>query len=362
MLNVKKAVLMLSAAMLLQGCAQQAVVEVADIVYPPAPNEPRFYYQETIMHSGQIEIESEDRMLQRILVGQSRTVFGLGKPFDLVVKNGRIYMSDSTGRKVLVLDRMVGKVIEIRDAGIEQISAPFAVKVSDAGDIYVVDGTLKKVLVFDENGDFLKSIGSSDMFDKPTGLAVTADGSKVYVSDTGGVSSQRHHIRVFNGHTGEHLYDLGSRGTEPGQFNLPKNIVLTPDGLLAVNDSANFRIQIIDPITGDMVRTMGSIGMNFGQFARPKGIDVDVDGNIYVADAQLGNTQIFNKEGQLLMHIGQRGEYNRPGIFLLPAGIALDEDGRLYMIDQFFAKIDVFRPASVGKYEGSFALPRPKQK
>lgn len=361
MLNVKKTLFTLTAVLLLQGCAQQAIVEREDIVYPPAPSEPRFYYQETILHSGHIERESEDQLMQRILVGQNRNVFGLGKPFDLAVKNGRIYVSDSTGRKVLILDRKSGKVTEIRDAGLEQVAAPFAVKVTDAGDIYVVDGTLKKVLIFDERGDYLRSIGEPDMFDKPTGVAVTADGSKVFVSDTGGVSSQRHHIRVFDGPTGEHLYDLGSRGKGPGQFNLPKNIVLTPDGLLAVNDSANFRVQLIDPVSGEMVRSVGSIGMSFGQFARPKGIDVDADGNIYVADAQLGNTQIFNSEGQLLMHIGQRSENNRPGMFLLPAGIALDEDGRLYMIDQFFAKIDVFRPARLGKYEGSFALPRPKE-
>jgi len=353
---------MLSAAMLLQGCAQQAVVEVADIVYPPAPSEPRFYYQETIVHSGQIEIEAEDALLRRVMLGQNRNVFGLGKPIDIAVKNGRLYVSDSTGRKVLILDREAGKVTQIIDAGLDRVTMPFSLKVSDAGDIYVVDGTLKKVLVFDENGDFIKSIGSSDMFDKPTGLAVTADGSKVYVSDTGGVSSQRHHIRVFDGVTGEHLYDLGSRGKGPGQFNLPKNIVLTPDGLLAVNDSANFRIQLIDPVTGEMVRSLGQIGLGYGQFARPKGIDVDVDGNIYVADALLGNVQIFNKEGQLLMHIGQRSEINGPGNYLLPAGLAVDDDGRVYMIDQYYAKIDVFRPASVGKYEGSFALPLPKQK
>mgnify|MGYP000427159066 CR=1 FL=1 len=362
MLNVKKAVLILSAAMLLQGCAQQAVIEVADIVYPPAPNEPRFYYQETLVHSGQIEIESEDKLMQRIMLGESRTVFGFGKPIDLVARNGRLYVSDSTGRKVLILDRGAGKVTEIRDAGLEQIRMPFAIKVSDAGDIYVVDGTLKKVLVFDAQGDYLRSIGTSDMFDKPSGLAVTGDGTRVYVSDTGGVESIRHQIRVFDGHSGEHLYDLGSRGAGPGQFNLPKNIVLTPDGLLAVNDSANFRIQLIDPKTGEMVRSIGSIGMSFGQFARPKGIDVDADGNIYVADALLGNLQIFNKEGQLLMHIGQRSESNGPGNYLLPAGLAVDEDGRVYMIDQFFAKIDVFRPANLSKYEGSFALPLPKQK
>jgi len=362
MLNVKKAVLMLSAALLLQGCAQQAVVEVADIVYPPAPSEPRFYYQETIVHSGQIEIEGEDELIRRIMLGESRTVFGLGKPIDIAVKNGRIYVSDSTGRKVLILDRAAGKVTEVREAGVDEIKMPFALKVSDVGDIYVVDGSLKKVLVFDKNGDFIRSIGTSDMFDKPSGLAVSGDGSRVYVSDTGGVSSQRHHVRVFNGHTSEHLYDLGSRGAGPGQFNLPKNIVLTPDGLLAVNDSANFRIQIIDPVTGEMVRSLGQIGLGYGQFARPKGIDVDGDGNIYVADALLGNVQIFNKEGQLLMHIGQRSEINGPGNYLLPAGLAVDEDGRVYMIDQFFAKIDVFRPARLSKYEGSFALPRPKQK
>jgi len=362
MWNIKKALFILSAALLLQGCAQQAVVEMADIVYPPAPNEPRFYYQETLVHSGQIEVEPEDKMMQRILLGQDRSVIGFGKPFDLDVRDGIIYLSDSTGRRILVLNRSAGTVFEIRDAGVDRIQMPFGVKVTDDGNIYVIDGGVKKVLVFDSAGAYLRSIGSAEMFDKPSGLAVTGDGSRVYVSDTGGVSSQRHHIRVFDGVSGAHLYDLGSRGKEPGQFNLPKNILLTSDGLLAVNDSANFRIQFLDPVTGEMIRALGSLGLGYGQFARPKGIAVDVEGKMYVSDALLGNIQIFNKEGQLLMHIGQRSEANGPGNYLLPAGMAVDEDGRIYMIDQFFAKIDVFRPASLGKYEGSFALPLPKQK
>lgn len=362
MLKLKNMILLAAIVVIVQGCATTAVVERAEIVYPPPPNEPRFYYQETLVHSGQIEVEAEGSAIQRALVGSQRSVFGFGKPIDLVAKNGRLYVSDSTGRRVLILDRLAGKVIEIRDAGPYQIQMPFAIKVSDAGDIFVVDGVLKIVLVFDAQGDFLRTIGTDDMFDRPYGLAVSPDGSRVYVADTGGVSSNRHQIRVFDGQTGEHLRDIGGRGTAPGKFNLPKNIVLTPNGLLAVNDSANFRIQLLNPETGEMQVSMGSIGLGQGQFARPKGIDVDADGNIYVADALLGNVQIFNQQGELLLVIGERSESNGPGQYLLPAGMSVDEDGRIYVIDQFFAKIDIFRPARIGKYEGNFALPLPNTK
>ena len=68
---------------------------------------------------------------------------------------------------------------------------------------------------------------------------------------------------------------------------------------------------------------------------------------MYVSDAAFGNLQIFDAEGQLLMHIGDRSEQDRPARYMLPSGIAVDQDGRIYMADEFFRRIDVFRTAEL---------------
>ena len=93
-----------------------------------------------------------------------------------------------------------------------------------------------------------------------------------------------------------------------------------------------------------------------GDFARPKEVDTDREGNVYVVDAAFGNFQIFSPDGELLMYIGERGDANAPGRYMLPSGIFVDEDGRVYMVDQWFRKIDVFRPAKIRENEGFLVL------
>jgi len=110
-------------------------------------------------------------------------------------------------------------------------------------------------------------------------------------------------------------------------------------------------VQVFDN-HGEFVQQVGKLGRQYGHFARPKGVSLDKDGNIYVSDAAHGNFQIFDAEGQLLLFVGSRSENFERAAYMLPAGIDVDEDGRVYMIDQYFRKLDIFRPASIGEDEG----------
>ncbi len=207
--------------------------------------------------------------------------------------------------------------------------------------------------LYDKEGTFKGNIGSEDMFHRPTGIAVSQDGSRLFIVDTGGVSTNEHRIRVFDVTTQKHLFDIGKRGTGDGEFNLPKGTTINPvDGLLYVVDSANFRIQAFNPEDGKFVKKFGKIGRYSGNFARPKDIACDAEGNIYVSDAAFGNFQIFNTKGQLLLAVGNRHQNNLPAKFMLPSGVDVDEDGRVLMADQFFKKVEIFRPARLKVTDG----------
>ena len=116
-------------------------------------------------------------------------------------------------------------------------------------------------------------------------------------------------------------------------------------------DGGNFRVQIFDR-DGRYQQSFGSVGKQLGSFARPKEAATDREGNVYVADAAFGNFQIFTPEGELLMFVGDRGEQDVPGRYMLPSGIAVDEDGRIYFVDQWFRRIDVFRPYPMKAEDG----------
>ena len=322
-----------------------------ELVFPPPPEQARFYFERTILGSADVVGEDSETRWRRVLTGEGRQSTGFSKPFDVEACQGRIYVSDTVRRSIMVFDVPKEEFWEI---GLEEPGAlrkPLGMAVDAECNLYVVDGTLRRIVVFDQDGTFLSAFGGAQLFERPSHVAVDSDSRYAYVVDTGGVSSELHRVRVFDIATGEHVFDIGERGDGPGQFNLPRDIAVGRDGRLYVVDGANFRVQVFDS-DGTYVNTFGSIGIYPGQFSRPKGVATDSDGNVYVTDTAFGNFQIFNADGQLLLFVGTRSESMQPAKYMLPAGIGVDEDGRVYMVDQFFRKVDVFRPAGIGPGEG----------
>ncbi|MGB5541076.1 MAG: 6-bladed beta-propeller [Gammaproteobacteria bacterium] len=344
---------------LLAGCAATPgpqAPEAGPLYFPPPPEQPRFVYERTVRGSTDIQkLDSKDRM-RLMLTGESEEGNALAKPFDVSVCQGQVYISDTVRRSVMVFDVPGQTFFEL---GLEEpgtLSKPLGLDTDDDCNVYVADGTTRRVLVYDQSGRFLKALGGQQWFERLSHVAVDGNGSRVYAVDTGGVTTEAHYVRVFDVASGEHLNDIGKRGSEPDQFNLPRDIEVGPDGNLYIVDGGNFRVQVFTP-QGGYIRSIGSLGRRYGQFARPKGIALDTEGNIYVSDAAHGNFQIFDAAGQLLLFVGERSEKYDRATYMLPAGIDVDEDGRVYMIDQYFRKLDVYRPAvlpETGGYLGAW--------
>lgn len=354
------------ASVLVAACApvQDAVKqrESRDLVYPAPPDEPRFVYERTIYGSGDVVPLGSDAELRRTLTGEAQRSEGLAKPYAVAVHRGRIFVSDSAERFVKVFDVPEGRYFKIGDEEAGPLVKPLGIDVDRAGNLYVADATAKTVVVFDRDGRFQRKIGGPKMFDRLSSVSVDPAGKRIYVVDIGGVSSEQHRVRVFDTQSGNHLFDIGKRGREGGEFNLPRDVVVGKDGRIYVVDGGNFRVQIFDH-NGKYLQSFGSVGKQLGNFARPKEIAADGEGNVYVVDSAFGNFQIFNPDGELMMFAGERAERDAPGRFMLPSGIAVDEDGRVYVVDQWFRKVDVFRPYQLKSTDGFLGVrPRPAAK
>ena len=343
----------LCSAALISSCAAPGASTAStpesqpELVFPPPPEQARFYFERTILGSADVIAEDSETRWRRALTGEKKRTTGFSKPFDVEACQGRIYVSDTVRRSVMVFDIPDGSFKEIGVSEPGELRKPLGMAVDADCNLYVVDGTAKRIVVFDQEGAFLSAFGGTDMFERPSHVDVDADARYAYVVDTGGVNSQLHRVRVFDIATGEHVFDIGERGEGPGQFNLPRDIAVGREGRIYVVDGANFRVQIFES-DGTWVDTFGTVGIYPGQFSRPKGVAADPDGNIYVTDSAFGNFQIFNADGQLLMFVGTRSETMQPAKYMLPAGIGVDEDGRVYMVD----KVDVYRPARIEPEEG----------
>lgn len=342
---------------ILSGCATTTdpVREVKIPVFPAPPDEPRFIYERTLMSNVDVEVESGEAAFKSLITGSKRVGIGMAKPFGVTVHQGRVFVSDTVRRQVFGFDVREGRFLEIGIQSPGELSKPMGIDVDSQGNLYVCDASFKQVLMFDRDGNYLRRFGEPEMFDRPAGLAVDPSGKRIFVVDTGGVSSNRHQVTVIDTGTGEVIRIIAKRGNGDGELNLPRDATIAADGNLYIVDGGNFRVQVFNQ-QGDFVKSFGGIGRRSGQFSRPKGIGSDKNGNIYVADTAFGNFQIFNSQGQLLLAVGSRSSIPGPASFMLPAGLAVDEDGRIYMVDQYFKKVDVFRPVSLSADQGWLSL------
>ena len=349
--------LILLATLAFNGCTMAPAPRVMKqedkdaLVFPPPPDEPRFIYERTLRGSPDVVPDAEDDALRRALTGEKKGGEGLGKPYGVAVHHGRVFVGDTGRRSVMVFDIPEQKFFVIGEEEPGQLGRPLGIDVDKDGNLFVLDGLNEMIFVYNRDGVYQRSIGAPKDFSRPAGLAVNADGSRIYAVDIGGSSSDTHKILVYDGKSGDLLSEIGTRGSKPGELNLPRDVSVAADGSLYVVDGGNFRVQKFSP-DGKFISTFGSIGRRGGQFSRPKESAIDKDGNIYVADAAFGNFQIFNPDGQLLLSVGGRGESGGPAKYMLPSGIAVDSDGRVYFVDQFFQKVDVYRPYALAPDQG----------
>lgn len=343
----RDALLWMGATALLASCAQgptqqENTQDQGDRLWPMPPELPRFAYETALRSAADVIIDTEEDRFRRRLTGTVRADSRLlEKPASVAARGGRIYVTDSVRRAIVVFDVPRGKVFQFGMRAPGTLRKPTAIAIDAAGRVYVADATLRKVIVYDALGLFQHTIGDSGQLQRPTGVAVSADGKRIYVIDRADNDSELHRVMAYSG-DGKLLREIGQRGRRDGEFNVPVQGAVSADGRLHVLDAGNFRVQTFDP-DGTFVSSFGNAGTGLGQLARPRGIACDGDGNLYVTDTSFGNVQVFTPRGELLISLGRGDKRDLPGRYGLLTGVALDETNRLYLVDQLFGKVEVIR-------------------
>jgi DNA-binding beta-propeller fold protein YncE len=303
-------------------------------VWPPPPEKARIKYINSISGLSDVGYKKAwlGMLMDNIFGKEDQTVLFL-RPYGIFASMDRLYITDPGLHVLHVMDLSKKEYFKIMGTPSSELVSPIGVTVDNNGYIYLTDSVLKKVFVFDKSGKYIKEIGSSEIFSRPTGI--TNEGDRIYIVDT-----LNHCIKVFNKDSGNFLFSFGKRGVKEGDFNYPTHICSDRDSFLYVSDSLNFRVQIFNK-DGIFIASFGKPGDNIGSFANPKGIAVDPDGNIYVVDAKFDNVQIFNRQGQLLLVFGSTG--HGPGNMLLPSGIYIDSHGKIYISDSFNNRIQILQ-------------------
>jgi DNA-binding beta-propeller fold protein YncE len=307
-------------------------------------------HEATLRNAASVAEGSQGALMRRLITGDDGSRNTFAKPLAVAARQGRVYVTDTEGRRVFVFDLPRRRTFQLGFRREGELKKPAGIAVDRLGLVYVVDSSQRRVVVYDALGLYLRHIEGADWV-HPTAVAVSPGGERVYVVDTGRLDSDHHRVYV-HGPEGNHLGTLGRRGAAPGEFNLPTDAAVAPDGSLWVLDAGNFRVQAFSA-EGRFLRQFGSVGSGLGQFARPRGLAVDREGRVYVSDASFCNVQVFQPGGELLLALGSRGQRDAPGRYLLPSKLACDERGYLYVVDQYFHKVEVIRHLNDEEERGS---------
>ena len=171
-----------------------------------------------------------------------------------------------------------------------------AVGVDRNDNVYVFNRGEHPMMVFDRDGNFLRSWGEGQ-YPRAHGVHMGPDDS-IYLTDDGG-----HFVRKCRLEDGKVLLELGVPGKpapymsgEP--FHRCTHTALSPKGDIYVSDGyGNARVHKYSP-DGKLLMSWGEPGTDPGQFNIVHNICTDADGWVYVADRENHRVQVFDGNGK----------------------------------------------------------------
>uniref|UniRef100_A0AC35G8E1 Brain tumor protein n=1 Tax=Panagrolaimus sp. PS1159 TaxID=55785 RepID=A0AC35G8E1_9BILA len=133
-------------------------------------------------------------------------------------------------------------------------------------------------------------------------------------------------------------YDVnfGSFGVEDGQFSEPAGICVTTDGLIAVTDTKNHRVQVFDEI-GCLKLAFGVSGSNPGQMLYPNCIaSCPVTGNFVITErTPVHQVQVYSSSGRFIRRFGQN-------LIQFPRGVTVDKNGNIIVVECKVMRVTIF--------------------
>mmetsp|Transcript_70065 Transcript_70065/g.194734 ORF Transcript_70065/g.194734 Transcript_70065/m.194734 type:complete len:995 (-) Transcript_70065:200-3184(-) len=267
-------------------------------------------------------------------------------PCGLAVDSALIYVADTLNHRIQVFDKKSHKYlgqVSPYSQEIGDLRDPSGVSVIGDRHLAIVEYGLDRVVhiqLSKDSFDIVRSIKLEESLYGPFGCACGQN--RIYVADS------CHHRCVVCDLSGRRLFEIGSRGVGPGQFEYPTCIVIFSDAGFAVGDRDNNRLQVFnsagkfshyipsDWTVHDANRYKNALAPPPGKLQGPMGIGCDRNNRIYVCDCGSNRLQIFTRRGEWLWS-SDTGEHKVS--FQSPTAVAIDEAGLVYIASDHCVQI-----------------------
>ncbi|HSO12155.1 MAG TPA: flippase activity-associated protein Agl23 [Anaerolineales bacterium] len=282
------------------------------------------------------------------IFGSERYPLGLNAPRAIAPgRNADFYIADSRNHRILhiasdgSLLHQWGSFADAftNDAPIGTFNEPWGIAVGPDGSVYVSDTWNHRIQKFRGDGTPVKMWGqygqplpgdseSASSFWGPRGVAVDSRGN-VLVADTG-----NKRIVIFD-EDGNYITEFGTAGFDPGQFDEPVGVAVAPSGTVYVTDTWNQRIQAFAPSedgTFYFPTLQWDVNGWFGQSLDNKPfIAVGANEHVFITDPEGYRIIEFTSEGQFVRTWGDFG--SGPGEIGLASGVTVDQLGFVWVTD-----------------------------
>ena len=235
--------------------------------------------------------EPSSRMVMYIRKDLMNRIWTLGT--GEIDQGGTGYTIDDEEAKFVPLD----PVLSIGRAGIGdgEFQRPRNVAVSpDGSRVYVLDSGNNRVQYFDRNGAYLGQWDSVNgiRFSEPWGIALDSAGN-VYIADT-----WNNRIVKCDPDGAVITEWYANDPTDPSRgFYGPRAIAVSSGNIVYVCDTGYKRIMIYDE-NGNYLRKFGTPGMGMGELDEPVGIVLLDDDHLAIADTWNQRVQVFDVSGK----------------------------------------------------------------
>ena len=202
--------------------------------------------------------------------------------------HGNIVVADNDNHRVQVFDRNGNFLSKFGEQGSHenQLEFPQGLSINGNGDIIVADKGNKLIKIFSSSGKYLRKFGGAGFLVES--YHCIQHGQYFIVSDGGD-----HSIKMFD-LGGKLISKFGKNGNKDGEFNKPRYLSVTKEGLLIVCDAGNARVQLFE-LSGKFVTKFGSEGSERGELKFPASTANLSDGRIVVCDFNNNRIQVFDK-------------------------------------------------------------------
>lgn len=321
------------------GCSTKArpIFEepVEPLVWPAQPAQPRIRFIGQLRESTDLKPAAGFfKRMGDFLVGPKPSQPMYGPRAVVRSRDGeRVWIADPGGRCLHLFDLENRKYAKITRIAGAPLLSPVGLCLGEADSFYVCDSEDVAIhRLSSRTGALIETLRIPEDVSRPAGLGYDVDSGELYIADV-----VAHDIKVLD-RDAKLLRIIGQRGSGPGEFNFPSDVVFDRDRIW-VADSGNHRVQSLK-LDGTPLTSIGQAGDAPGDLALPKGVAVDRDGHVYVVDGRFENVQVFDRQGKLLTVFGEEG--TGPGEFWLPSGIYVDFENRIWVCDSYNRRLQVF--------------------